>query len=201
VEREPDAGPLAGRDGGAGTAGAHTLTAAEAGPPTGAAGNRPDRLLRLIACFKFGKAALATMVGLGALRLLQPGPAAWADRWLSTVAVRHDRRVLQQLLALVIGLRPRALVTLAVGAFVLTGLFTIEGVGLWLGKRWGQYLTVIATMVFVPVEVVQVVRVLSATRMAALLLNLAVVALLVNHLVRRRGSQNPAGHIARREEP
>jgi uncharacterized membrane protein (DUF2068 family) len=142
----------------------------------------------VIACFKFGKAALATMVGLGALRLLQPGPAAWADRWLSTVAVRHDRRVVQQLLGLVIGLRPRALETLAVGAFVLAGLFTTEGIGLWLGKRWGQYLTVVATLLFVPLEVVQLARVVTVTRLAALLLNLAVVALLVQHLVRRRAA-------------
>jgi len=156
--------------------------------PAGAPEARPDRLLRVIACFKFGKAALATMVALGALRLLQPGPAAWADRWLSTVAVRHDRRVLQQLLALVIGLKPRALATLAVGAFILAGLFATEGVGLWLGKRWGQYLTVIATMLFVPLEVVQLSRTVSVPRVAALVLNLAVVALLVQHLMARRAA-------------
>jgi uncharacterized membrane protein (DUF2068 family) len=139
----------------------------------------------VIALFKFGKVALATIVGLGALRLLQPSTAAWADRWLAALAVKHDRRVVQQLLALIVGLRPRALETLAVGAFLLAGLFTIEGVGLWLGRRWGQYLTVIATMLFVPLEVVRLVHLASLTRLAALLVNLAVVAYLVYRLARR----------------
>jgi len=145
--------------------------------------------LRLIACFKFGKAALATIVGLGALRLFQPSTAAWADRWLAALAVRHDRRVVQLLIAPVLGLRAWGLVTLAVGAFLLASLFTTEGVGLWLGKRWGQYLTVAATMVFVPLEVDWLMRVVTVTRLAALLLNLAVVAFLVYRLGRRTGSE------------
>jgi uncharacterized membrane protein (DUF2068 family) len=185
VEREPDARP---ERAAAGAPGARALTAPGAQPPAAAPGVRPDRLLRLIACFKFGKAALATTVGLGALRLLQPSTAAWADRWLAALAVKHDRRVVQQLLAVVIGLRPRALETLAVGAFLLAGLFAIEGVGLWLGRRWAQYLTVIATILFVPLEVVRLVHVASLARLAALLLNLAVVAYLVHRLIRRTDS-------------
>jgi len=140
----------------------------------------------VIACFKFGKAVLATLVGLGALRLLQPSTAAWADRWLAALALRHDRRVLQRLLGLAIGIPPRGLQALAVGAFVLAGLFSIEGVGLWLGRRWGQYLTVVATFLFVPLEVVRLVQRVTPAGLSALLLNLAVVALLVQHLVRHR---------------
>lgn len=126
------------------------------------------------------------MVALGALRLLQPSTVAWADRWLAALAVKHDRRILQLLIAPVLGLRPWALVTLAAGAIVLAGLFATEGVGLWMGKRWGQYLTVVATVLFVPLEVVRLVHVVSWDRLAALLLNLAIVALLVHHLVRHR---------------
>ena len=152
------------------------------------AGARPAgavRLLRVIACFKLGEAALATIVGLGALRLLEPSTAAWADRWLAALALRHERRAVPRLLALVVGLPPRALHTLAVGAFLLAALFATEAVGLWLGRRWGEYLTVIATTVFVPIEVVRVAHLASPTRLTALLLNLAVIALLVRQLMRR----------------
>jgi uncharacterized membrane protein (DUF2068 family) len=183
VERESNAGR--GRSA-AGGPGGRVLTAPEARPPAPDLDVRPDRLLRLIALFKFGKAVLATVVGLGALRLLQPSTADWADRWLSALAVKHDRRVLQHLLALVVGLPPRTLETLAVGAFLLAGLFAVEGVGLWLGKRWAEYLTVVATILFVPVEVVRLVQLASLTRLAALLINLAVVAYLMHRLVRRR---------------
>ncbi len=154
--------------------------------PAGASRAGAVRLLRVIAGFKLGEAALATIVGLGALRLLQPSTAAWADRWLAALALRHERRAVPRLLALVIGLRPRALQTLAVGAFLLAALFATEAAGLWLGKRWGEYLTVIATMVFVPVEVVRVAHLASLTRLTALVLNLAVVALLVRQLMHRQ---------------
>ncbi len=103
--------------------------------------------------------------------------------------MRHDRRVIQLLIAPVLGLHVRGLVTLAVGAFLLTGLFATEGVGLWLGKRWGQYLTVVATTLFVPLEIERLARVVTVTRVAALLLNLAVVAFLVYRLGRRTGSE------------
>jgi len=162
------------------------LTAGGGGQPVAAAGAGPDRLLRVIACFKFGKAVLATLAALGALRLLQPSTAAWADRWLAALALRHNRRLFQRLLAVAIGIPPRGLQALAVGALVLAVLFTVEGVGLWLGKRWGQYLTVVATSLFVPLEVVRLAHRVTPTGLSALLLNLAVVALLVHHLVRHR---------------
>jgi uncharacterized membrane protein (DUF2068 family) len=60
-----------------------------------------------------------------------------------------------------------------------------------MGKRWAEYLTVIATTLFVPVEIVQLVRLVTATRLAALLINLAVVAFLVYRL-RRSESRRPA---------
>jgi len=165
-----------------------------AGPPA-APDAKPDRVLRAIAVFKFCKVALATVVGLGALRLLEPSTAAWADRWLAALAERHDRRVVSRLIAAVLGLHPRGLQTLAFAAFLLAALFATEGVGLWLGKRWGPYLTVIATLVFVPLEVVQVARLVTPTRLGALLLNLVVVVLLVQYLMRRAALQRAGGQV------
>jgi len=128
------------------------------------------------------------LVALGALRLLQPSTVAWAGRWLAALAVRHNRRVLQRLLGLAIGIPPRGLQALAVFAFVLAALFAVEGVGLWMGKRWGQYLTVIATSLFVPLEVARLTRAVTLTGLSALLLNLAIVAVLVHYIVRHRGA-------------
>jgi len=151
----------------------------------------PDRALRFIAAYKFCKAALMVAIGLGTLRLLKPEVAAWADRWAAALALRHDRRLLGQLIALVSGLSPRRLHALAIGAFAVALLFITEGVGLWMGKRWAEYLTVIATTLFVPFEIVQLARLVTVTRSAALLINLAVVAFLIYRL-RRSESVRPA---------
>jgi len=125
-------------------------------------------------------------VGLGALQLLQPGVAARAQQWVTALATSSDRRIVQHLIALVGNLSPGRLEALGVGAFLYAGLFATEGVGLWLGKRWAEYLTVIATMTFVPVAVFELTRRVSPPRVAALLLNLVVIVYLARRLLRRR---------------
>jgi uncharacterized membrane protein (DUF2068 family) len=147
-----------------------------------------SRVLRLIAVFKFLKALLLVAVGMGALNLLDPTVAARAQEWLRALATSSDRRVVQDLLQLVSRLSPERLEALGVGAFLYAGLFTTEGVGLWLGKRWAEYLTVIATGSFVPFEIYELARRLSPSRLAALVLNLAVVVYLIYHLRRRESS-------------
>jgi uncharacterized membrane protein (DUF2068 family) len=146
--------------------------------------NRP---LRVIAVFKFFQAALLVIVGLGALELLRRGIAVRAQHWADALAVNADRRAVQRLLVSVIsGLSSRRLAVLGSGAFLFATLFTIEGVGLWLARRWGQYLTVVASLLFVPVEVFEVARRLTPTRLTALTVNLAIASYLILRLRRSR---------------
>ena len=93
---------------------------------------------------------------------------------------------MQDALVFVSRLTPERLEALGIGAFLYAALFTTEGIGLWLGKRWAEYLTVIATGSFVPFEVYELARRPGLPRVAALVLNLAVVAYLIHHLRRRR---------------
>ena len=53
-----------------------------------------------------------------------------------------------------------------------------EGVGLWLRRRWAEYLTVIATGLFIPYEVVEVLHRHTLLRVGGLALNVAVVVYL-----------------------
>jgi uncharacterized membrane protein (DUF2068 family) len=152
-----------------------------------------DRGLRLIALFKFFKATLLIAVCLGALQLLNPDIAARAQDWATAFATSSDRRLLQHLLARVAGLSPARLELVALGAFLYAGLFTTEGVGLWLGRRWAEYLTVVATASFLPIEILEVVWHLTVPRVTALMLNLLVVAYLMFRLRRSHlGGHTPS---------
>ena len=64
-------------------------------------------------------------------------------------------------------------------AFLYAALFSVEGVGLWMAKRWAEYLTIIATSSFVPFEVYELVRRASWQRGATLGINLLVVGYLI----------------------
>jgi len=138
--------------------------------------------LRVIAVYKFCKAVVLLVFSLGVLQLLQPSVLARVQRWVDALASMADRRALQHILGVITGSSPQRLELVAVGALLYATLFTVEGVGLWLGKRWAAYLTVIATALLVPVEVYALARHVSAARVATLLVNLAVVAYLIHHL-------------------
>jgi len=68
-----------------------------------------------------------------------------------------------------------------VGAFLIFYgvLQLVEGVGLWLLKRWGEYFAVVATSLFLPLEVYELAEKVTALRVGALLVNLAAVVYLL----------------------
>ncbi len=71
-------------------------------------------------------------------------------------------------------LRTVGIVVLAYG--LLEGL---EAVGLWLAKRWAEYLTFIATTLLLPLEVYEIITRQSVLKILTLLINLAVVLYLI----------------------
>jgi uncharacterized membrane protein (DUF2068 family) len=134
--------------------------------------------LQLVALFKFGKAILLLAAGLGALGLLHPDVAAAMLQWSTTVAPSGERRLLEQLLAHTLSLSHERLELVAAAAFAYAALFVTEGTGLWLGRRWAEYLTLVATLSLVPIELAELARRPGSGVVSALLLNLAVVAYL-----------------------
>ena len=86
--------------------------------------------------------------------------------------------------------------------FLLVGyasLEAVEMVGLWMAKRWAEYLTFVATLAFVPLEVYELASGFGWLKLVTLLLNLAVVAYLAlgKRLFGLRGGH--AADVARRE--
>jgi len=56
----------------------------------------------------------------------------------------------------------------------------VEAVGLWLGRRWAEYLTFLATAVFVPYEIYELAKSISVLKVLTLVINLAIVIYLVS---------------------
>jgi uncharacterized membrane protein (DUF2068 family) len=69
------------------------------------------------------------------------------------------------------------LVALALAAYA--ALQAVEGVGLWLQRRWAEYLAAIATSVFLPLEIYELTQAVTALKVVALVVNLAIVAYLL----------------------
>lgn len=144
-------------------------------------------ILKVIAFFKWTKALLLVGVGLGAFNLLNPATADKAERWASDLAWRLGPRAVFAVQNKLSHRQDSQLVIAGLVALLYAGLFAVEGVGLWRSKRWGEYLTIIATSSFVPFEVYELFRHTSGQRVATLGINLLVVGYLV-WKVRQRAS-------------
>ncbi len=90
----------------------------------------------------------------------------------SSHGIVHD---LQRLFA--VSTRNLYLVGAGVAAYAL--LEGVEAIGLWLGRRWAEYLTFVATVVFVPYEVYELTKSISALKLLTLIINLAIVVYLL----------------------
>jgi len=145
-----------------------------------------DLGITLIAVFKFVKALLLFTIALGALGLVRGGVPDASERLLSILSSGTERRVTQAALSRITSMGPTRIAALGVGAFLYAALFLVEGIGLWLQRRWAEYLTVVATASFIPFEIYEVARRVTATRIVALVVNLATLVYLIVRLRRRR---------------
>jgi uncharacterized membrane protein (DUF2068 family) len=85
-----------------------------------------------------------------------------------------------------------ATLNLVVIGLVVYGLLElVEGVGLWLAKRWGEYLTVVATAAFLPYEVSELLKSVTVTKVGAFVINVVAVVylLLAKRLFGLRGGR------------
>jgi len=78
---------------------------------------------------------------------------------------------------------------LAAAAAAYAALEGTEAVGLWLGRRWAEYLTFIATVVFVPYEIYELTKSVTWLKLLTLAVNLLIVIslLLAKRLFGLRG--------------
>lgn len=76
-------------------------------------------------------------------------------------------------------LSPTTLAWIAVGLVAYAAIELIEAIGLWLITRWGEYFAVIATSVFLPLEIYEISEKVTAFRAIALIINIAAVVWLL----------------------
>jgi uncharacterized membrane protein (DUF2068 family) len=113
------------------------------------------RYLKLIALFKMGKGVLLLCFGLSVF-LLHSKPA-WVDAvsdWIDDEAVVVHGKVAHFLLArLQEVLKGGTLHAAAVVALFYAAVLFTEGIGVYLQKRWAEFLMIIATAALIPLEV------------------------------------------------
>jgi uncharacterized membrane protein (DUF2068 family) len=103
-------------------------------------------------------------------------PALRALQWTGAMSGHHTvRHAVVKLLSL----SDRTLRAFAIAGLCYAAVFAVEGVGLIRRRRWAEWLTVVVTSSFMPLEIYEMVRHPGGGKVVALVINAAIVAYLV----------------------
>ena len=147
-------------------------------------------LMKLISLNKGLHAVLFTFIAL-ILAALETniGPLQnWADKINRALdPVLHEtgqeagRSFISRQLEHILSLKADTLKLLLVTATLYALIESLEAIGLWLEKRWAEYLTVLATAGFLPLEIEELLKRVTVLRVAAFVVNVALVVWLVRN--------------------
>ncbi len=89
------------------------------------------------------------------------------------------RDILAHFLQRLLRLQPRSLHILLLTALAYMVIEGVEAVGLWYQRRWAEYLTAVATAGFLPFEIEELTKSVTVVKVAALVINVAILAYLL----------------------
>jgi uncharacterized membrane protein (DUF2068 family) len=143
-------------------------------------------ILRIIALYKLVKVLLLLALAYGEVRLHDASLAAKLLTWASARPLGLERQVVTQLLTWFSGISVSGIHTLRLVTLCYAAVFAIEGIGLWMRKRWAEWLTTIITASLIPFELWELFYRPNLGKVLVLLANTAIVVILVWHVRRTR---------------
>src|SRR3984957_16538367 len=143
-------------------------------------------ILRTIALYKLVKVLLLLALAYGEVRLSDASLIAKLVSWASARPLGLEHKVVTQLLEWFSGLTASRVHALRMVTLAYAAVFATEGIGLWMQKRWAEWLTTIITASLIPLEVWELFDKPNFGKAAVLVANTAIVAYLVWHVRRTR---------------
>ena len=154
-----------------------------------------DRGLILIAAFKFAQALLFVAIGVGAHRLLHRDIADQVTLLADHLRFNPESRFVNFILERVSGINDPLLRRIGLAAFCYAAIGAAEGIGLYLEKAWGEYLTLAITASFLPWELFEIVRRLTWIRAGLLAINISVFLYLLQLVVNKQRKPLHRKHV------
>lgn len=149
---------------------------------------RRDKGLVLIASYKLLAALVFAAVGVGALRLVGRDVGDVLSDLASDLRFNPESRFVNFVLDRASLLDDPALRRIGLGAFCYAAIGIAEAVGLFLEKVWAEYLTLLITASFLPLEVIEILHRLTWARVALLAANVVVLIYLFIVVAKRQKS-------------
>lgn len=151
-----------------------------------------SRGVRTVALLEAGKAAIVVVAGLGLLSLIHRDLHALATHLVAGLHLNPAKKYPRIFIDAVDQLTDARLWMLA-GLALLYALFRgIEAYGLWKERAWAEWFALVTGAIYLPFEIYELSRGVNAFKVAALVVNLAIVAWLAYVLYRTRQEKSNA---------
>jgi uncharacterized membrane protein (DUF2068 family) len=160
---------------------------------------RRDRLLPWIAAERAFRAVVLLVIGIVLVTHPHTDWASEISRLIQKLGLNPQENWIRRLLDKITRIGSSRYVVFGLIALAYGALEGAEAYGLWRQRRWGEYLTVIATsLLFIP-EVWELTKSASFLKVGAILVNIAVVAYLIWRL--RSGPPEAPGEAPAAQPP
>lgn len=148
-------------------------------------GKRHNRLLLLIAGYKFLYALFFIAIGIGAHRLLHKDLADEVDLFARYLRFNPESRLVNFVLDKASLVNDPLLRRIGFFAFCYAAITLVEGIGLYLEKAWGEFLTLAITASFLPWELFEIYRHITWIRIGLFAINILVFLYLLDLVLDR----------------
>ncbi len=135
--------------------------------------------LRIIAFYEIVKTVCLVLLALAAFHLNRQENFEHLVHWLEHLDLTGSNGLRWKLVDVLVAFGPRKFVAVGVVTLGYALLFAIEGIGLWMGKHWAEWFTVIATGSLIPLELYESLYHFGWIKLAMLVGNVAIIVYLV----------------------
>ncbi|MEO9079916.1 MAG: DUF2127 domain-containing protein [Rhodanobacter sp.] len=145
--------------------------------------------LFVIAIYEIIKTLCLLLVALAAFHFYREDNFNRLVHWLEHLSLADSNGLRWKLVELLQELGPSKFVAIGLVALGYAVLFGIEGIGLWMGKHWAEWFTVIATGSLIPLELYETLYHFGWLKLATLVGNVAIIVYLVRIALQPRQSR------------
>ncbi|WP_158883017.1 DUF2127 domain-containing protein [Rhodanobacter sp. L36] len=144
--------------------------------------------LRVIAIYEVIKTLCLLVVAAAAFHLNHAENFERLVHWLKDLSLDGSSNLRWTLVTTLQDFGPSKFVAIGLVTLGYAVLFAIEGIGLWMGKHWAEWFTVIATGSLIPLEIYELLHRFGWIKLAVLVGNVVIIVYLVRVALQPRSS-------------
>jgi uncharacterized membrane protein (DUF2068 family) len=139
-------------------------------------------MLRTIALYKLLKVVILLLAAWGEIRLHDATLAAKLLSWAANRPQGLEHDLVTRALAWFSGLSESRIHALRFVTLTYAAVFAVEGIGLWMQRRWAEWLTTIITASLIPLELWELIHRPSIGAILVLIANILIAGYLYWHV-------------------